>query len=172
MAACFGLCDTATFTKQLGYVSKAAASTSARYSLLTSAGLNLLRQQGWPCHVSTNAASLRQQGWAVGDEGGDRWRDRVGAEIGGVAVGQPLTDVAHFGGRVDLVEDEPGVRRAEVGLDVVFQLEARDEALALLPDWRLEAARRCPRPEPCIPTPPSPSLHILKTKLTTTFSFC
>lgn len=71
--------------------------------------------------------------------GSDAGRDGH-AVLGLVAAVDLAADVAHLGGGVDLVQDNPGVLGADLLLDVVLQLEARDYALPLLPHRRLETA--------------------------------
>lgn len=57
-------------------------------------------------------------------------------------------DVSHFGGGVDLVQDQPGVVAAEVMFHVVLQLKPGHNFLPLSPDGGFEAAGGCPGVEP------------------------
>jgi hypothetical protein len=69
-------------------------------------------------------------------------------KVSGVTLGNTLPDEAHLCGGVDLMQDQPGVIRAQLLFNCIFQLEARDDALPLPPHGGLEAAGGRPRPEP------------------------
>lgn len=62
----------------------------------------------------------------LGDPGGDagRYNERGRSGFGG-ACGHARANVAHLGGRVQLVQDDPGVVAAYVCLCLLIQLEPR-----------------------------------------------